>query len=193
MNRKLPGILPQCFIKLKETCFLLRLLIYCCSKTIFSFFRTEVLNQKLSLDSLSRMKNLKELRLKSFLGLHLTDSLKSLTDLSDTLTTLSLTSVKNLGSCKLHFIGKLQNLEALELGECSDLPETFPHEVIAKLTTLKRWVLCALFGISEAYFCLFFAAIVRISFIVKISPTGLPHFYLSDHWYYFYCLVVGYD
>ncbi|KAK6641980.1 hypothetical protein RUM44_013703 [Polyplax serrata] len=100
--------------------------------------KTEVLNQKLSLDSLSRMKNLKELRLKSFLGLHLTDSLKSLTDLSDTLTTLSLTSVKNLGSCKLHFIGKLQNLEALELGECSDLPETFPHEVIAKLTTLKR-------------------------------------------------------
>lgn len=84
------------------------------------------------------MKNLKELRLKSFFGLHFMGSLNALTDLSDTLTTLSLTSVKNLGSCKVEYIGNLQNLEALELGECSDLPETFADEVIAKLTTLKR-------------------------------------------------------
>lgn len=86
------------------------------------------------------MTKLTELRMKSFFGLYLNGSLQSLTSLADTLTTLSLTSVKDLGSVNVEFIGDLNLLETLELGECSNLPEEFPTEVIAKLKKLKRLV-----------------------------------------------------
>ncbi|KAL0266923.1 UNVERIFIED_CONTAM: hypothetical protein PYX00_009333 [Menopon gallinae] len=100
--------------------------------------KDQTTHQKITLENLSKMKNLRELRMKSFFGLHLVGSLNSLTELAETLTTLSLTSVKNLGSVEVQYIGKLHNLEALELGECSDLPENFPSLVIGKLLKLKR-------------------------------------------------------
>lgn len=104
----------------------------------FSSFRDQTTPQKLSLNSFSAMSKLTEVRLKSFFGFYLNGSLESLTSVADTLTMLSLTTVKDLGSAQVHFIGNLKNLETLELGECSDLPETFPTDVIAKLVKLKR-------------------------------------------------------
>ncbi|KAL0266920.1 UNVERIFIED_CONTAM: hypothetical protein PYX00_009333 [Menopon gallinae] len=77
--------------------------------------KDQTTHQKITLENLSKMKNLRELRMKSFFGLHL-----------------------NLGSVEVQYIGKLHNLEALELGECSDLPENFPSLVIGKLLKLKR-------------------------------------------------------
>ncbi|KAJ2941351.1 hypothetical protein O0L34_g3551 [Tuta absoluta] len=80
---------------------------------------------------LGALKNLNELRIKSMSGLTLTRDLRPLAALTN-LHHLSLTSIKKLGSCASDIIGQLQQLESLELGEC-----TFRAEFAAVLSRLR--------------------------------------------------------
>lgn len=50
----------------------------------------------------------------------------------------SLTSIKDLGKKKIDVLHYLINLQALELGECSDFPEKFGTTVFIKLQKLER-------------------------------------------------------
>lgn len=93
--------------------------------------------EHLSLDTLSSLKHLKELRLKSPSGLILTSGIKSLNKM-DSLKHLSLTSVKDLFKQDLTIIATLVNLESLEIGECVDFPENFGTNVLSKLTKLEK-------------------------------------------------------
>nr|XP_032524199.1 uncharacterized protein LOC116775407 [Danaus plexippus plexippus] len=67
---------------------------------------------------LARLTRLELLRLKSLTGLSLTRDLRPLAGLSR-LQHLSLTSIKELGWCACEVVGQLEQLESLELGECS--------------------------------------------------------------------------
>ncbi|EFA01707.1 uncharacterized protein LOC664527 isoform X2 [Tribolium castaneum] len=93
--------------------------------------------QSMSLDTLSSLKNLKELRLKSPCGLTLSSDITSLKELTS-LTHLSLTSIKDLNKMSLSVIAALKNLESLDLGECNDFPDTFGAEILMKLTKLEK-------------------------------------------------------
>jgi hypothetical protein len=67
----------------------------------------------------------------------------------------SLTSVKDLGKKKIEILQSLQNLEILELGECSDFPDKFGTSILTKLQNLERLRLekgqgsCCTFDILE--------------------------------------------
>lgn len=93
--------------------------------------------EHLSLVSLSSLKNLKELRLKSPSGLILTSGIQSLTKL-EKIKHLSLTSVKDLYKQDLTVIAALVNLESLDIGECVDFPENFGTNVLSRLTKLEK-------------------------------------------------------
>ncbi|CAH2097489.1 unnamed protein product [Euphydryas editha] len=67
---------------------------------------------------LAGLPRLELLRLKSLTGLSLTRDLQALASLSR-LQHLSLTSIKELGWCACEVVGQLEQLESLELGECS--------------------------------------------------------------------------
>ncbi|XP_052744165.1 uncharacterized protein LOC112050249 isoform X5 [Bicyclus anynana] len=67
---------------------------------------------------LAGLPRLELLRLKSMAGLSLTRDLRPLAALSR-LQHLSLTSIKELGWCACEVVGQLDQLESLELGECS--------------------------------------------------------------------------
>ncbi|CAH2245223.1 jg24985 [Pararge aegeria aegeria] len=67
---------------------------------------------------LAGLPRLELLRLKSLAGLSLTRDLRPLAALTR-LQHLSLTSIKELGWCACEVVGQLEQLESLELGECS--------------------------------------------------------------------------
>ena len=108
----------------------------------------------LNLDSIGNLKRCQELRLKAISGMSLQEDLTPLQELTQ-LTQLSLTSVKELGKKKIDIIQALVNLEALELGECSDFPDKFGTTVLIKLQKLERLRLekgqgsCCTFNILE--------------------------------------------
>lgn len=66
-----------------------------------------------------------------------------------------MTSVKDLGKKNLEVIQTFENLETLELGECSDFPDKFGTEFLIKLKKLERLRLekgqgtCCTFDILE--------------------------------------------
>ncbi|XP_044253918.1 uncharacterized protein LOC123004636 isoform X2 [Tribolium madens] len=93
--------------------------------------------ESMSLDKLSLLKNLKELRLKSTSGLTLSSDITSLKELTS-LTHLSLTSIKDLNKMSLSVIAALKDLESLDLGECNDFPSTFGDEILIKLKKLEK-------------------------------------------------------
>ncbi|XP_019699884.1 uncharacterized protein LOC105189461 isoform X2 [Harpegnathos saltator] len=108
----------------------------------------------LTLESVGNLKRCQELRLKAISGMSLQQDLTPLQELTQ-LTQLSLTSVKDLGKKKIDVIQALINLEALELGECSDFPDKFGTTVLIKLNKLERLRLekgqgsCCTFDILE--------------------------------------------
>ncbi|XP_066583974.1 serine-rich adhesin for platelets isoform X2 [Prorops nasuta] len=108
----------------------------------------------LNLESVGNLKRCQELRLKAISGMSLTEDLTPLQELTQ-LTQLSLTSVKELGKKKIDILQNLTNLEALELGECSDFPDKFGTTVLIKLKKLERLRLekgqgsCCTFDILE--------------------------------------------
>ncbi|XP_012149147.1 uncharacterized protein LOC100881143 isoform X2 [Megachile rotundata] len=108
----------------------------------------------LNLESVGNLKRCQELRLKAISGMSLQEDLTPLQELTQ-LTQLSLTSVKELGKKKIDIIQALVNLEALELGECSDFPDKFGTTVLIKLQKLERLRLekgqgsCCTFNILE--------------------------------------------
>ncbi|KOC60343.1 F-box/LRR-repeat protein 7 [Habropoda laboriosa] len=91
----------------------------------------------LNLESVGNLKRCQELRLKAISGMSLQEDLTPLQELTQ-LTQLSLTSVKELGKKRIDIIQALVNLEALELGECSDFPDKFGTTVLIKLQKLER-------------------------------------------------------
>ncbi|CAK9801388.1 F-box/LRR-repeat protein 7 [Anthophora quadrimaculata] len=91
----------------------------------------------LNLESIGNLKRCQELRLKAISGMSLQEDLTPLQELTQ-LTQLSLTSVKELGKKRIDIIQALVNLEALELGECSDFPDKFGTTVLIKLQKLER-------------------------------------------------------
>ncbi|KAJ3659214.1 hypothetical protein Zmor_010915 [Zophobas morio] len=93
--------------------------------------------ESMSLDMLSSLKNLKELRLKSTSGLTLSSDITSLKELTN-LTHLSLTSIKDLNKMNLQVIAALKSLESLDLGECSDFPANFGEDILTKLKNLEK-------------------------------------------------------
>lgn len=90
----------------------------------------------LNLTNLSNLCKLTELRLKSSNGLFI----KDLTDLEDLrqLRHLSLTGVADIGQKNIEVLSGFENLESLELGECSDLPKSFAKLVLPALNKLER-------------------------------------------------------
>ncbi|XP_072947919.1 uncharacterized protein [Epargyreus clarus] len=84
---------------------------------------------------LADLPRLELLRLKSLTGLSLTRDLRPLAALTR-LQHLSLTSIKELGWCACEVVGQLEQLESLELGECS-FPGSFAA-ALAKLSRLRR-------------------------------------------------------
>ncbi|CAF4858545.1 unnamed protein product [Pieris macdunnoughi] len=83
-------------------------------------------------EPLAELPRLELLRLKSLKGLSLTRNLQPLSALSN-LQHLSLTSIKELGWCACEVVGELEQLESLELGECS-----FGSPFAAALSKLVR-------------------------------------------------------
>nr|XP_022919115.1 uncharacterized protein LOC111427960 isoform X2 [Onthophagus taurus] len=93
--------------------------------------------EKLSLQPLLGLENLRELKLRGTNGLVLTTDLNVLKDLKN-LKSLTLTSIKDLHNLNLSVLGEMSDLECLELGECSDLPTIFGTEVLSKLNKLEK-------------------------------------------------------
>ncbi|KAJ8687176.1 hypothetical protein QAD02_022970 [Eretmocerus hayati] len=91
----------------------------------------------LNLEPVTNLSNCTELRLKAISGMSLQGDLSPLTDLMN-ITHLSLTSVKDLGRKRIDIIQSLQNLDTLELGECSDFPDKFGTTILIKLQNLER-------------------------------------------------------
>lgn len=112
-------------------------------------------DEQVHLVGADRMHQLRELRLKSLNSMHI-DSLQTLPALRDTLQHLALTSIKQLGTRGISFIGELTQLESLELGECSELTAGFSADVLLKLQRLQRLRLekgqdkCCTFEIIDA-------------------------------------------
>lgn len=109
----------------------------------------------MSLEPIKNLTNVKELRLKSTSGLSLPSDLNALSSLKQ-LTHLSLTSIKDLCKQNLSVIADLENLESLDLGECTDFPKTFGTDILIKLHKLEKLRLekgqetCYTFEILEA-------------------------------------------
>lgn len=109
----------------------------------------------MTLEPFKNLTSMKELRLKSTAGLTLTSDLDALINLKQ-LTHLSLTSIRDLNKLKLEVIAQLENLESLDLGECTDFPDTFGNDILIKLKNLEKLRLekgqesCNTFEILEA-------------------------------------------
>ncbi|XP_052126956.1 uncharacterized protein LOC113206300 isoform X1 [Frankliniella occidentalis] len=93
-------------------------------------------SEEVDLEPIRNVPLLEELRLKSNSGMSITASLDPL--LSCRLKHLSITSVKNLGSCNIEIISQLKNLESLELGDCVQICDDFGPSHLSKLTKLQR-------------------------------------------------------
>ncbi|GJQ79299.1 hypothetical protein Trydic_g20228 [Trypoxylus dichotomus] len=111
--------------------------------------------ESMSLDPFASVVNLQELRLKSTAGLSLTSDLSALKELKH-LKHLSLTSIKDLNKLNIDVISDLGNLESLDLGECTDFPNTFGSGILTRLEKLEKLRLekgqgtCYTFEILEA-------------------------------------------
>ncbi|KAK9728002.1 hypothetical protein QE152_g18899 [Popillia japonica] len=109
----------------------------------------------MSLNPFANVVNLQELRLKSTAGLTLTSDLMALKELKY-LKHLSLTSIKDLNKLNIDVIADLGNLESLDLGECTDFPNSFGSGILTKLEKLEKLRLekgqgtCYTFEILEA-------------------------------------------
>ncbi|XP_050404107.2 uncharacterized protein LOC126820299 [Patella vulgata] len=95
---------------------------------------------KIDIGKFSTLQHLRELRLRGVGGLVLptfssTSGLSQLTQLSH-LQVLSLTTLRSFQDSEFHFLGQMQKLKTLEIGDCSPWSETYEH--LAKLTNLKR-------------------------------------------------------
>uniref|UniRef100_T1HC39 MBD domain-containing protein n=1 Tax=Rhodnius prolixus TaxID=13249 RepID=T1HC39_RHOPR len=88
---------------------------------------------ELDLSCCAKCTNLTELKIKSIGGIDLVNvsELKKLKQLRH----LALTTIKNLNGIEDVLP---DNLESLELGECTNLPDTIATEALVKLTSLKR-------------------------------------------------------
>lgn len=93
-------------------------------------------SEEVDLESIRNVPLLEELRLKSNNGMTITGTLSPL--LFCRLKHLSITSVKNLGSCNIEIVSELQSLESLELGDCVKLSDDFGPDHLSKLTKLQR-------------------------------------------------------
>ncbi|XP_050355818.1 uncharacterized protein LOC126777027 isoform X8 [Nymphalis io] len=117
---------------------------------------------------LARLPRLELLRLKSLTGLSLTRDLHSLSSLSR-LQHLSLTSIKELGWCACEVVGQLEQLESLELGECS-FGGSFAT-ALGKLVKLRRLRLER--GVSH---CAAPALLRALSALPKLTRLELVNF-----------------
>ncbi|XP_034237161.1 uncharacterized protein LOC117642738 isoform X2 [Thrips palmi] len=93
-------------------------------------------SEEVDLESIRNVPLLEELRLKSHNGMSITGTLNPL--IYCRLKHLSITSVKNLGSCNIEIISELENLESLELGDCIKLSDDFGPDHLSKLKKLQR-------------------------------------------------------
>ncbi|KAK3914147.1 Bromodomain adjacent to zinc finger domain protein 2B [Frankliniella fusca] len=93
-------------------------------------------SEEVDLEPIRNVPLLEELRLKSNSGMSITATLDPL--LSCRLKHLSLTSVRNLGSCNVEVISQLRNLESLELGDCVTISDDFGPKHLTKLSKLQR-------------------------------------------------------
>ncbi|KRT81253.1 F-box domain-containing protein, partial [Oryctes borbonicus] len=111
--------------------------------------------ETMSLNSFVNVVSLQELRLKSTAGLSLTSDLSAIKELKH-LKHLSLTSIKDLNRLNIDVIADLSNLESLDLGECTDFPNTFGSGILTRLEKLEKLRLekgqgtCYTFEILEA-------------------------------------------
>lgn len=95
-------------------------------------------NDQISLEKIANLKSLEEFRIKTATGsLDLISNLSPLKELTN-IRHLSLTNVRELGTKTIETLGKLINLESLELGECCELTENFVEKVLPNLTKLER-------------------------------------------------------
>jgi len=103
----------------------------------------EVINSPLTISPmdtrvLEKLTNLKELRLKTGNGnLRLDSGLDAFESLSKSLTNLSLLTVTGLSDRDYDCIGRLANLEQIELGDCTDAPVTI-FKTLSDLLKLER-------------------------------------------------------
>ncbi|XP_063705111.1 uncharacterized protein LOC134834386 isoform X2 [Culicoides brevitarsis] len=119
----------------------------CPAKVIECLFETnpyiETINavtinsNEIDLKNIVKATNLREFRLRS------TDCIDIISDISsfkelDKLVHLSLTSVNKLASKDISILQYLSKLETLELGECSNFPDTFASSILPKLTNLEK-------------------------------------------------------
>lgn len=94
-------------------------------------------SNEIDLKNIIKTTNLRELRLRS------TDCITIVSDITffkelHHLAHLSLTSVSGLASKDIFVLEKLTKLETLELGECTDFPDTFALNILPKLINLER-------------------------------------------------------
>ncbi|KAG4075136.1 hypothetical protein HA402_006153 [Bradysia odoriphaga] len=131
----------------------------------------------LDLDNLNRLSELRELRLRSLNTMTLSN-LKSLEGLAQ-LTHLSLTSATLSETDSLNVIGKLVNLESLELGECPKLSGSFAESLkclqkLEKLRLEKGTDHCCTFDILDAL-----ATLPKLTQLELVNFDIKPHF--DDH------------
>lgn len=128
----------------------------------------------LDLDNLSRLTELRELRLRSLNTMTLSNvrSLEGLTQL----THLSLTSATLSETDSLTVIGRLENLESLELGECQKLGGSFAESLkclrkLEKLRLERGTDHCCTFDILDAL-----ATLPNLTQLELVNFDIKPHF-----------------
>lgn len=119
----------------------------CPAKVIEKLFETnsniETINavtinsNEIDLKHITKTSNLRELRLRS------TDCIEIVSDITvfkelQHLAHLSLTSVSGLASKDIAVLERLDKLETLELGECTNFPDSFASDILPKLVHLER-------------------------------------------------------
>lgn len=119
----------------------------CPAKVIEKLFKTNPLieainavtinSNEIDLKNITKTKNLRELRLRSTDCIEIVSDITFFNELKD-LVHLSLTSVSGLASKDISVLEKLNKLETLELGECTDFPDTFATNILPKLMNLER-------------------------------------------------------
>uniref|UniRef100_A0A336LJ41 CSON007359 protein n=1 Tax=Culicoides sonorensis TaxID=179676 RepID=A0A336LJ41_CULSO len=119
----------------------------CPAKVIEELFNTnpsiETINavtinsNEIDLKNITKTTNLRELRLRSTDCIDIVSDITFLKELK-CLTHLSLTSVTKLAVKDISVLEYLNNLETLELGECTDFPSSFASKILPNLKNLER-------------------------------------------------------
>jgi len=92
----------------------------------------------IDLSQFSKMSHLRELKLKAGIGiLKVENGTRDLDKLAGTLTHLSLLTLDGLAGSDFDVFGSLVNLESLELGDCSQAPDSL-FDALSKLPKLER-------------------------------------------------------